>query len=432
MKTQKEIINKLGISALNEMQVLADVAISNNENVILLSPTGTGKTLAFLLPIINQMDFENNGVQLIIVVPSRELAIQIEQVIREMGTGLKCNSVYGGQSFNQDRINLKHVPAIIVGTPGRLADHFNRNTFSLDFVKTMVLDEFDKSLEIGFEDELKIICSSLYHVKKRILTSATNQVEIPRFVNLESPKIVNNLKKGDGVLKIKSILSADKDKLESLSDALLKLNGKSGILFCNYKDSINRVSDFLSHKGISHGCFYGGLEQNDRELALIKFRNGSHNLIVATDLAARGLDIDKIDFIMHYHLPLREHEFIHRNGRTARMHNNGTVFILHHSDEKLPDFIPDMETAELLRVEESKASEWSTVMISGGRRDKISKGDVVGFCIKQGGLNSEDLGLIELQQNNSFVAVKTKMVSQLIEKIDRTKLKTKKILATEV
>jgi len=432
MKTQKEIINKLGISALNEMQVLADVAISNNENVILLSPTGTGKTLAFLLPIINQMDFENNGVQLIIVVPSRELAIQIEQVIREMGTGLKCNSVYGGQSFNQDRINLKHVPAIIVGTPGRLADHLNRNTFSLDFVKTMVLDEFDKSLEIGFEDELKIICSSLYHVKKRILTSATNQVEIPRFVNLESPKIVNNLKKGDGVLKIKSILSADKDKLESLSDALLKLNGKSGILFCNYKDSINRVSDFLSHKGISHGCFYGGLEQNDRELALIKFRNGSHNLIVATDLAARGLDIDKIDFIMHYHLPLREHEFIHRNGRTARMHNNGTVFILHHSDEKLPGFIPDMETAELLRVEESKASEWSTVMISGGRRDKISKGDVVGFCIKQGGLNSEDLGLIELQQNNSFVAVKTKMVSQLIEKIDRTKLKTKKILATEV
>jgi superfamily II DNA/RNA helicase len=397
-----------------------------------LSPTGTGKTLAFLLPIINQMDFENNGVQLIIVVPSRELAIQIEQVIREMGTGLKCNSVYGGQSFNQDRINLKHVPAIIVGTPGRLADHLNRNTFSLDFVKIMVLDEFDKSLEIGFEDELKIICSSLYHVKKRILTSATNQVEIPRFVNLESPKIVNNLKKGDGVLKIKSILSADKDKLESLSDALLKLNGKSGILFCNYKDSINRVSDFLSHKGISHGCFYGGLEQHDRELALIKFRNGSHNLIVATDLAARGLDIDKIDFIMHYHLPLREHEFIHRNGRTARMHNNGTVFILHHSDEKLPDFIPDMETAELLRVEESKASEWSTVMISGGRRDKISKGDVVGFCIKQGGLNSEDLGLIELQQNNSFVAVKTKMVSQLIEKIDRTKLKTKKILATEV
>ncbi len=432
MKTQKEIINKLGISSLNEMQVLADDAISNNENVILLSPTGTGKTLAFLLPIIDQMDSENKGVQLIIVVPSRELAIQIEQVIREMGTGLKCNSVYGGQSFNQDRINLKHVPSIIVGTPGRLADHLNRNTFSLEFVKTMVLDEFDKSLEIGFEDELKIICNSLYHVRKRILTSATNQVEIPRFVNLETPKIVNNLKKGNGVLKIKSILSANKDKLESLSDALLKLNGKSGILFCNYKESINRVSDFLSDKGIIHGCFYGGLEQHDRELALIKFRNGSHKLIVATDLAARGLDIHKIDFIMHYHLPPREHEFVHRNGRTARMHNDGTVFILHHSDEKLPAFIPDMEAAALEMTNESQVIEWSTIMISGGRRDKISKGDVAGFCIKQGGLDPEDLGLIELQQNNSFVAVKTKMVSQLIEKIDRTKLKTKKILATEV
>ena len=432
MKTQKEILNKLGISSLNEMQILAEDAISNNENVILLSPTGTGKTLAFLLPIINQMNTENKDVQLIIVVPSRELAIQIEQVIREMGTGLKCNSVYGGQSFNQDRINLKHVPSIIVGTPGRLADHLNRNTFSLDSVKTMVLDEFDKSLEIGFEDELKIICNSLYHVKKRILTSATNQVEIPRFVNLESPKIINNLKKGDGILKIQSILSVSKDKLESLAEALLKLNGKSGILFCNYKDSINRVSDFLSDKGISHGCFYGGLEQHDRELALIKFRNGSHKLIVATDLAARGLDIHKIDFIMHYHLPSREHEFVHRNGRTARMNNDGTVFILHHSDEKLPEFIPAMETAELERGTDAPADEWSTVMISGGRRDKISKGDVAGFCIKQGGVDPDNLGLIELQQNDSFVAVKTKMVNQLIEKIDRTKLKTKKILATEV
>jgi superfamily II DNA/RNA helicase len=296
----------------------------------------------------------------------------------------------------------------------------------------MVLDEFDKSLEIGFEDELKIICNSLYHVKKRILTSATNQVEIPRFVNLESPKIINNLKKGDGILKIQSILSVSKDKLESLAEALLKLNGKSGILFCNYKDSINRVSDFLSDKGISHGCFYGGLEQHDRELALIKFRNGSHKLIVATDLAARGLDIHKIDFIMHYHLPSREHEFVHRNGRTARMNNDGTVFILHHSDEKLPEFIPAMETAELERGTDAPADEWSTVMISGGRRDKISKGDVAGFCIKQGGVDPDNLGLIELQQNNSFVAVKTKMVNQLIEKIDRTKLKTKKILATEV
>ncbi|CAI8273499.1 MAG: ATP-dependent RNA helicase DbpA [Owenweeksia sp. TMED14] len=432
MKSQKEILLKLGIESLNDMQVLADDAILNNDNVILLSPTGTGKTLAFLLPVIEKMNHEIEAVQTLIVVPSRELAIQIEQVIREMGTGFKCNSVYGGQSFNQDRINLKHVPSIVVGTPGRLADHLSRNTFSLESIKTIVLDEFDKSLEIGFEEELKIICSSLYHVKKRILTSATNKVDIPRFVNLETPKIINNLKKGKGTMDIRAIVSSKKDKLESLAESLLKLDGETGILFCNYKDSINRVSDFLSDRGIEHGCFYGGLEQNDRELSLIKFRNGSHRLIIATDLAARGLDIHELDYIMHYHLPAKEHEFLHRNGRTARMHNDGTVYILHHSDDKLPDFIPKMQLAELEKRGQVKPVNMKTIMISGGRRDRISKGDVAGFCLKQGGADLSQLGLIELQQKNSFVAVSSDFANQLIEKLDRAKLKTKKVRATLV
>ncbi len=168
MKTQSEILQKLKIEALNPMQIEAEAAIEQRRDVVLLSPTGTGKTLAFLLPLIQKLDPMLSEVQLMIVVPTRELAIQIEQVVREMGAGYKCNAVYGGQSFNKDKINLKRPPAILVGTPGRISDHLRRTTFSIENIKLLVLDEFDKSLEIGFESEMKSICLGINAVQQRI------------------------------------------------------------------------------------------------------------------------------------------------------------------------------------------------------------------------------------------------------------------------
>jgi superfamily II DNA/RNA helicase len=432
LKTEKEILAKLGITALNEMQVKAKKAINDNDNVILLSPTGTGKTVAFLLPLMERLNHDIQMVQALIIVPSRELAIQIEQVIREMGAGFKTNSVYGGQSFNQDKINLKHPPTIIVGTPGRVADHLRRGTFSVSHLKTLVLDEFDKSLEIGFEDEMKEICSELHHVEKRVLTSATNQTEIPRFIGFNEPVTVSNLKKGDAKMEMKSITSPTKDKLETLALSVGKLKNQPGIVFCNFKDSIQRVSDYLTEHSIAHGCFYGGLEQHERELALIKFRNGTHKLILATDLAARGLDIPELGFILHYHLPLKEHEFVHRNGRTARMHSDGTVYVLKYAEEVLPDFIPELEEAELHSEIVDEPVIWKTIMIGGGRRDKISKGDIAGLCFKQGGLQKDQLGLIELHPNNCFVSVAAEAALNLIQRIDGVKLKTKKVRVSGV
>ena len=426
-KSQADILAKLNIKKLNEMQVKAQEAIQSESDVILLSPTGTGKTLAFLLPIIERLDEDCDEIQILILVPSRELAIQINQVIREMGTGFKTNAFYGGKSGSKDKMDLKHRPAILVGTPGRIADHMRRHSFTSEFIKTLVLDEFDKSLEVGFEKEMKDIISSLFALEKRILTSATQGVEVPHFVRLKSPKTINFLKEGFTKLKLKSVLSPEKDKLETLAATLAHLGNKSGIVFCNFKDSIQRVSDFLEQKNIPHGCFYGGMDQIDRERTLMKFRNGTHRLIIATDLAARGIDVPELNFIIHYQLPNRREEFTHRNGRTARMNTNGTAFVIHWKNEPFPDFIPEIEEEELTDRPMPSIPDWKTIFISGGRKDKISKGDIAGICFKKGDLKPTDLGVIELKDDCAFIAVKAKKAIPLIQKLNNTHLKKRKI-----
>ncbi len=427
LKSQAEILAKLGIQQLNPMQLAAQKAIDSSSEIILLSPTGTGKTLAFLLPLIQGLDATLEEIQIVIIVPSRELAIQIEQVMREMGTGYKVNAVYGGRTGSKDRIEIKHRPAVLVGTPGRVADHLRREAFDTAHIQTLVLDEFDKSLEIGFESEMKDILHLLPKVKKMLLTSATQGVEIPGFVRLKNPTIVDFLEEKITQLQVKKVLSPTKDKLETLLALLGHLAGQNGIIFCNFKDSIERISQFLGDNGISHGIFSGGMEQTDRERALIKFRNGTHQILLATDLAARGIDVPEIKFIIHYHLPLRSEEFIHRNGRTARMNSDGTAYVLHYEKEPLPDFIGNLPIEKLTKSQLPQPSEWTTLFISGGRKDKISKGDVAGLFFKQGNLTKDQLGVIELKTDCAFVGVKTATIEELLPKVNNLKLKDKKV-----
>ena len=432
IKNQAAILSKLGIEKLNPMQEESKLAIESWNAVILFSPTGTGKTLAFLLPIINALDKACEEIQAVVIVPSRELAIQIEQVMREMGTGFKVNAVYGGRSGSKDRVELKHKPAVLIGTPGRVADHLRRKVFSTDYINTLVLDEFDKSLEIGFENEMRDVLELLPKVDKKILTSATQGVSIPKFVGLQEPLTIDYSGEGITQLQIKTVLSSSKDKLDTLFDLIAQIGNQNGIIFCNFKDSIQRVSDYLTENSIAHGTFYGGMEQVDRERALIKFRNGTHQILLATDLAARGLDVPEINFIIHYHLPMRKEEFTHRNGRTARMHSDGTAYVLQYEKERLPDFIGDLPIEKLKRVDLPKRSEWSTLFISGGRKDKISKGDIAGLFFKQGNLNREDLGVIELKNDCAFVSVKATTIKELLPKVNNIRLKKKKVRITVI
>ena len=428
----KLILDKFEIESLNPMQIEAFDKIQERKDVVLLSPTGTGKTLAFLLPLLDTIDPECEEIQILILVPSRELAQQIEQVALKMGSGLKINAVYGGRSGMQDRIDLKHRPAILIGTPGRVADRLRRDNFSLEHIHTLVLDEFDKSLEIGFEEEMFDIIDSLPNIKQRILTSATSEPNIPAFVGLRYPEYIKYIPEEDSKLKVKVILSPEKDKLNTLEHTLLHIGNKPGIVFCSFKDALDRISDSLTNNNIQHECFHGGMEQVDRERALVKFRNGTSNLLLATDLAARGLDIPEIEFIIHYHLPPHEKEFIHRNGRTARMNRNGAAYVLHWEGEDLPDFIKDINAESIKEDELQKAKpepsvKWKTIYITGGRRDKISRGDVAGMFFKQGEIKKDQLGIIEVTQTSTYVGVHADVANKLASKLNNTRLKKKKV-----
>ena len=430
IKTEAEILAKLGIEKLNPMQLEAQTVIAENDGTVLLSPTGTGKTVAFLMPLIAHLNPEISELQAIIIAPTRELAIQIEQVLRNMGTGYKTNVVYGGRSGSQDRRDMETRPTILVGTPGRVADHLRREFFDNEHIKMLVLDEFDKSLEIGFEGEMIEILDSLPHIKKKILTSATQEFNVPAFVGLNNPGRINYLHEAVQKLEIKKII-VGKDLLEGLADSLKAIGNKPGIIFCNYKDTIAGISEFITSKDISHGLFYGGLEQIDRERALIKFRNGTHQLLLATDLAARGIDVPEIKFIIHYELPYKEKEFTHRNGRTARMNAEGTAYVLTRKGAQLPDYMPELEDANLAGGKDLKPSEWTTLYITGGKKDKISKGDIAGLFMKQAGLEPYEVGHIEIKLDSTFVSVHKTQLSKAIAKTNNTRVKKKKVRVSE-
>lgn len=428
IKGQEDILSKLNIQELNPMQHEAVAVIEKTANTIILSPTGTGKTLAFLLPVLKILNPTISEVQALILVPTRELAIQIEQVVRNMGTGYKVNAVYGGRPMSKDKLEIKHKPSILIGTPGRILDHLDSDRFSKEHIETLVLDEFDKALEVGFELEMSAIPRELPHIKKRILTSATQGVGIPDFVKLENVATINHLEeKSVSKLAIKTVVSPAKDKLPRLMDLLLHLGNKPGIIFCNYRDSIGEVSTFLQKNRMAHSCFSGGMEQKDRERSLIKFRNGTSPILVATDLAARGIDIPELNYIVHYQLPHSLEEFIHRNGRTARVRAKGTAYVLKWEKERLPSFIADTEEADISKKTIQPRPSWKTLFLSGGRKDKISKGDIAGLFFKQGNINHGQLGAIELKQDCAFVAVPVERAEDLVKKLNNTRLKKKKV-----
>src|SRR5690554_3315462 len=423
------ILSNLGIDAINKMQFEARRTIVNKNNTILLSPTGSGKTLAFLLPILQMLSENVKTVQCLVIVPSRELALQIEQVWKKMGTNFKVNVCYGGHSIETELNNLSNPPALLIGTPGRLTDHLERESFDTKDVKILVLDEFDKSLQLGFMEEMNTIISELPNLEKRVLLSATSDVEIPDFVGMESPTTLDftQEEKNDS-LTLKQVVSPEKDKINTLFNLLCSLNSEAALVFCNHREVAERISNLLDSKGIYSGYYHGGMDQDDRERILIQFRNGSLNYLITTDLGARGLDIPEMKHVIHYHLPAKEVDFTHRNGRTARMKASGTAYIITYIEDKLPDYIP--EGLDVLKVNEvkqlPKSPEYQTIYISGGKKNKLNKSDIVGFFLQKGKLDKSDLGLIEVKDFVSFAAVKTSMVKTLLKNIKDQKMKGKK------
>jgi superfamily II DNA/RNA helicase len=427
----QEILSNLGIKSLNEMQIVSHDTIVNENNILLISPTGSGKTLAFLLPIVEMLKPEILSVQCLILVPSRELGLQIEQVWKKMGTSYKVNVCYGGHSIETELNNLRNPPAVLIGTPGRIADHIDRQSFKTNKIQTLVLDEFDKSLQLGFHEQMSFIIKKLSSINKRILVSATSAIEIPKYTQVNNPTVLNfnsQVNETNENLDFKLVVSNEKDKLNSLFFLICSLKSEPAIVFCNHRDAVERISDSLNEKGIFSVYYHGGMDQEERERALIQFRNGSMNYLITTDLAARGLDIPEMKHVIHYHLPLKEEEFIHRNGRTARMLSNGTAYIMMHESDKKLDYIDyDLPVFNLdNKYSLPKPPLFQTIYISGGKKSKLSKMDIVGFFFQKGNIEKDDLGLIEVKDFISFVAVKYNKVKVLLTNINGQKMKGKK------
>lgn len=426
-----KMLTNLGIDSLNEMQVSANQHIQDEKDVLLLAPTGSGKTLGFLLPIFNLLSATDKGIQCLILTPSRELAIQIEQVWRKMATGFKVNTCYGGHSVQVEMQSLSEPPAVLIGTAGRIVDHISRGSISLKNTKILVLDEFDKSLSMGFEEEMSFIIKELSSVKKRILVSATSQINIPAFVGIKQAKTLDftqTEEKTNDALVLKTVISESKDKTTTLFQLLCFLGAETTLVFCNLRETAEQLCYFLRQKGIDASFFHGKMEQLDREKTLVGFRNGSTTFLVASDLAARGLDIPAVKNVIHFELPFNGEDFTHRNGRTARMNAEGTAYLILQQGEPKPAYIAQLPKEFKVPKNSSlpKPTEWITLYVSGGKKDKLSKMDIVGFLSKKGNLEKDDVGLIEVMDFMSFVAVKKNKVSSLMPLIQQEKMKGKK------
>ncbi|QHS57203.1 DEAD/DEAH box helicase [Mucilaginibacter sp. 14171R-50] len=425
----QQALRNLKINNLNPMQEAA-IKAAEKGDVVLLAPTGSGKTLGFLLPLLNRLTADIPAVQVMIMVPSRELALQIEQVFRGMGSGFKISCFYGGHPLKIELNSLTQPPSVIVGTPGRIAHHIRRQTFETGAITTLILDEFDKALEFGFQADMAYIIGELPMVKKRILTSATAMDEIPSFAGVNNPSRLNYL--GNTVttstLKQKVVICEPADRLDALFALICKIADKPTLIFCNHREAVDRISDLLYDMGLPHDIFHGGMEQDDRERALLKFRNGSHRVLITTDLASRGLDIPEIEHVVHYQLPHNHEAFTHRNGRTARMHATGTSYLLLAPGEK-PAYLDEMPEEEALPVKTTlpPLSPWATVYIAAGKKDKINKVDIVGLLLKKGELVKDDLGLIEVLDHSSYAAVKRNLIERTVALVKNEKIKGRKI-----
>lgn len=436
---EKEILegvkNRLGIQDLNEMQREMMGKASEGRDIILLSPTGSGKTLAFTLPVLKMMKPSTGRIQCVVIAPSRELVIQIAGVMREAGKIFRVVALYGGHSVEDEVNSLKVTPDIVVATPGRLLDHSVRHNLELLPVRMLVLDEFDKTLELGFEEEMEKLMKRLKNVSRIILTSATKADTLPNFLKLDDPITVDyssNAVEVRGRMNILKVPTDNNDKLEGLLTLLHNINfgeesPQKAMIFVNHRESAERVYEFLRKKKVAAVLYHGALEQKDRETAVALFNNGSRPILVATDLAARGLDIEKVKSVIHYHQPLTEESFVHRNGRTARIDEEGDVYILVGPDEELKEFMTpdgDFILDEGQKVDLSQ--KFMTLYISAGKREKLSRGDILGFLVKECSVPADNIGKINVFDHYSLVAVKEKEVAHLLNEAQGKKLKGEK------
>lgn len=443
MISTPEILNNLGIEALTPMQQQMGEAAQAAPGLVLLSPTGTGKTLAYLLPMCSLVDAESAALQAVVVVPSRELALQSHEALKAMRLPLRALCLYGGRPTMQEHRQLRELkPHIVFATPGRLCDHMDKGNLLPQTVRVLTIDEFDKCLELGFREEMGRIAAAFQAVRHGWLTSATDTADVndylrqfAAFKSTGSVRRLDFLHEAEAVqqrMQTWQVLSAERDKLHALGLLLSDLCNEQTIVFVAHRESAERVGRYLRDEGFAAETYHGGMEQAVREKALYKFRAGCARVLVSTDLAARGLDVPEVSAVVHYHLPLKADDFTHRSGRTARWQAEGRIFLLTGPDEAWPDFVPPAAVYPLqsARVKAARP-QYTMIYIGRGKKDKLSKGDVLGFLCKKGGLRAADLGRIDVADHCAYAAVRCDKVRDMLRKVASEKIKGMKTIVQQ-
>lgn len=423
------IYERLGIAELNPMQRRMTETVARS--IVLLSPTGSGKTLAFAIPLLRRLRPADGRVQAVVIAPSRELVLQIYEVIRPLAVGYKTVAFYGGHSMMEEKRSLSAVPDIVIATPGRLLDHINRHQIDLYPARTLVLDEYDKSLELGFHDEMKRIVARMPNLSQTLLTSATRLDTLPSWLHAGEPATVDFLNDGGDLKKRLTIIDVEspvKDKIDTLADLLRSLDNQRVIIFVNYRDSAQRLYDHLRRLGLPVGLYHGALDQADREKAIDLLNNGTTPILISTDLGARGLDIDTVGSVIHYHMPLTPEAWTHRNGRTARVDREGTVYVVRSESDTVPEFVTfDRPYHPTGHSDDPIRPAAATLYFDAGKKEKLSRGDILGFLVNKGGLRADEIGKITVKDHSAIAAIPPTDPTAVIARIKDEKIKGKRV-----
>lgn len=440
MPEVSDILKNLGLSALSPMQeAMRNAAATGREDLVLLSQTGSGKTLAYLLSLIGSLPPSNGALHAIVISPSRELAMQSEELLRRMKTGPASQCLIGGHSTTIERKQMAAIsPDVLFVTPGRLNYYLSEQLLDASHVSLLIIDEFDKCLDFGFAEEMRDLRKKLPKSLRTWLISATNDpTKFGEFVKEGETQILDftTNSETDERLSVFKVYSHQKDKLETLGKLLTYLKGKSAIVFVAHRESVERVYSYLLDEKFRAERYHGGMEQKDRERAIYKFRGGSANVLVATDLAARGLDISEVKSVIHYHLPSDATMQEHRDGRSTRWENAGNSYLIIGPEETESACIPSdartLEGIDGISVQPTRP-QWASLYIGRGKKEKLSKGDIVGFLCKVGRLKGEDIGRIEVGEHQAYVTIVSKKLKSTLQAVGNEKIKGMKTLIEEM
>lgn len=433
----------LGIGRLNAMQMA--MARDESLRVMLTAPTGSGKTVAFAVKLLRELmlNGQRQMVNGVVVAPTRELVLQTGAVLRRILNGLSAMSdggvvaLYGGHDFSTEVNELGAGAAVVVATPGRLVDHINRHTVDISQARCLVIDEFDKCLQLGFQDEMGKIVRRMRHLTVTVLTSATRAVELPAYMGDASDYRRYDYGEGEtapeGEVEVVAVDSPSRDKLATLTALLRSVDNGCVIVFANHRESAERIFEHLMREGLPAVLYHGALDQQQRRMAVERLANGSAPVMVATDLAARGLDIPELDAVVHYHLPVDTETWTHRNGRTGRQGASGTVYAILSEGERLPQGVePDRRVSELTPSADPIRADMATLYLNAGKKEKISKGDVAGYVMKQGGLSRDEVGRIMIDDHYAMVAVTAAKARPVTELLAHCKLKGRRVKVSAV